>query len=158
MVLSMSRPWRHPETGAYYYRKLVPEAMRKLVGKVEVRQSLGTKTPREAALRHAEVAAKVAAEWEALRRGPVMADLARSFVQQLDPEGRAELAEDLLEVDMRAAGVRDERELPCDWEPPFRTPTIQKAASRVLERPSWPAASYSRCPSKPPLKVDCWSC
>lgn len=70
MVLFMSRPWKHPKTGVYYYRKVVPEAMRALVGKVEVRQTLGTKTPREAALRHVEVAAKVAAEWEALGRGP----------------------------------------------------------------------------------------
>ena len=44
--------------------------MRELVGKREVRVSLGTKSPREAAARHPEVAAKVAAEWVALREGP----------------------------------------------------------------------------------------
>jgi hypothetical protein len=131
MVLSMSRPWKHPKTGVYYYRKVVPEAMRQLVGLVEVRKTLGTKDPRQAALRFTEVAAQVAAEWEALRRGPSLPDLARSFVQQLhDP---ASLAEDLLEVDLRAAGVMDERELPPDWEPP-RTPATQRAASRVIER------------------------
>jgi hypothetical protein len=70
MVLGMSRPWKHPKTGVYWFRKAVPEAMRGLVGRVEVRRSLGTKDPREAALRHVEVAARVAAEWEALRRGP----------------------------------------------------------------------------------------
>jgi hypothetical protein len=43
MVLSMSRPWKHPRTGVYYFRKVVPEAMRELVGKVEVRRTLGTK-------------------------------------------------------------------------------------------------------------------
>jgi integrase len=131
MVLSMSRPWKHPKTGVYYYRKVVPEAMRQLVGLVEVRKTLGTKDPRQAGLRFTEVAAQVAAEWEALRRGPSLPDLARSFVQQLhDP---ASLAEDLLEVDLRAAGVMDERELPPDWEPP-RTPATQRAASRVIER------------------------
>ena len=131
MVLSMSRPWKHPKTGVYYYRKVVPEAMRQLVGLVEVRRTLGTKDPRQAALRFTEVAATMAAEWEALRRGPSLPDLARSFVQQLhDP---ASLAEDLLEVDLRAAGAMDERELPLDWEPP-RTPATQRAASRVIER------------------------
>ena len=62
MVLSMSRQWRHPKTGVYYYRKVVPKTLRKLVGKVEQRRTLGTKDPRQAALRHAEVAAKVATE------------------------------------------------------------------------------------------------
>src|SRR5271169_2570628 len=110
MVLSMSRPWKHPKTGVYYYRKVVPEAMRQLVGLVEVRRTLGTKDPRQAARRHLEVAAKVAAEWEALKQGPSLPDLARRFVQQLhDP---ASLADDLLGVDLRAAGVMDERELP----------------------------------------------
>jgi integrase len=134
MVLGMSRPWKHPKTGVYWFRKVVPEALRGLVGKVEIRRSLRTKDPREAALRHVEVAAKIATEWEALRRGPVMADLARNFVQHLGPDGRAALAEDLLEVDMRAAGVLDERELPYDWEPGDRTPATQKAISRVIER------------------------
>ena len=132
MVLFMARPFKHPKTGVYWFRKVVPASMRPLVRKVEERRSLRTKDPRQAALRFTEVAAKVAAEWEALRRGPVMADLARSFVQQLDPDGRAALAEDLLEVDLRAAGVLDERELPYDWEPGDRTPATQKAISRVL--------------------------
>jgi hypothetical protein len=131
MILSMSRPWKHPKTGVYYYRKVVPEAMRHLVGKVEVRQTLGTKDPRQAARRHLEVAAKVAAEWEALKQGPSLPDLARRFVQQLhDP---ASLAGDLLEVDLRAAGVMDERELPDEWEA-LRTPQRHKAISRVIER------------------------
>jgi integrase len=70
MVLGMSRPWKHPKTGVYWFRKAVPEALRQLVGRVEVRRSLGTKDPREAVLRFTEIAAKVATEWEALRRGP----------------------------------------------------------------------------------------
>jgi integrase len=131
MVLSMSRPWKHPKTGVYYYRKVVPEAMRQLVGLVEVRRTLGTKDPRQAVRRHLEVAAKVAAEWEALKQGPSLPDLARRFVQQLhDP---ASLSDDLLEVDLRAAGVMDERELPDEWEA-LRTPQRQKAISRVIER------------------------
>jgi hypothetical protein len=60
MVLGMSRPWKHPKTGVYWFRKAVPEATRQLVGRVEVRRSLHTKDPRKAALRFTEVAAKVA--------------------------------------------------------------------------------------------------
>ena len=117
MVLSMSRPWKRPKTGVYYYRKVVPEAMRQLVGRV--RQTLGTKDPREAALRHAQAAAKVASEWNRLRRGLGMADLARAFVQRLDDP--ASLTKDILETDLRAAGVLDERELDGgEW--PDRTP------------------------------------
>jgi hypothetical protein len=148
MVLGMARPWKHPKTGVYWFRKVVPEAMRPIVGKTEVRRSLRTKDPRTAALRHPEVARAVALEWEALRRGPSMPDLARRFAQHLDdPAG---LADDLLEVDLRAAGVRDERELPDDWEP-VRTPATKKAVSRVIESrglASW-LEGHSRTPLSP---------
>jgi hypothetical protein len=70
MVLCMSRPWKHPKTGVYYFRKVVPSDLRKAVGSGEVRKSLGTKDSREAARKHIEMAAKVVAEWEAARRGP----------------------------------------------------------------------------------------
>jgi hypothetical protein len=130
MVLSMSRPWKHPKTGVYYYRKVVPETMRQLVGLVEVRRTLGTKDPRQAALRFTEVAAQVAEEWDRLRRGPVMADLARAFVQRLsDPQ---ELTEDILEADVRGAGILDEREL-REGEWPDRTAGAQKAIARAIE-------------------------
>jgi integrase len=130
MVLSMSRPWKHPKTGVYYYRKVVPEDVRQLVGLVEVRKTLGTKDPHQAALRHAQVAAQVAEDWERLRRGPVMADLARAFVNRLsDPQ---ELTEDILEADLRAAGILDEREL-REGEWPDRTPGAQKAIARAIE-------------------------
>ena len=46
-----------------YFRKVLPEAMRQLVGLVEVRRTLGTKDRRQAALRFTEVAAMVAQEW-----------------------------------------------------------------------------------------------
>jgi hypothetical protein len=131
MVLSMSRPWKHPKTGVYWFRKVVPQAMRATVGKTEVRRSLRTKDPRQAALRHPVVAARVAAEWEALRRGPSAPDLARQFVQQLDDP--AALAEDIAEADLRGAGVLDERAL-ADGEWPARTPATQKAVSRIIER------------------------
>jgi hypothetical protein len=84
-----------------------------------------------AARRFGEVAAKVAAEWEELRRGPSPDALAHNFVQQLDdPQA---LAEDILAMDLRAAKVLDERELRPDWEPE-KTAGRQKAISRLIER------------------------
>ncbi|MET0526854.1 MAG: DUF6538 domain-containing protein, partial [Microvirga sp.] len=39
----MSRPWKHPKTGIYCLREAVPEGLRPIVGKREVKLSLGTK-------------------------------------------------------------------------------------------------------------------
>jgi hypothetical protein len=50
-----------------------PEAMRQLVGLVEVRRTLGDQGP-TSGRSHLEVAAKVAAEWEALKQGPSLPD------------------------------------------------------------------------------------
>ena len=133
MVLQMPRPFKKPETGVYYFRRIVPEPLRKLVGTAEVRRSLGTKDPKVAARRFTEVAAVVAREWAALQQGPTPNALAREFVSRMNPEERAQLAEDLSEVDLRAAGYTDEREPPYDWEPE-RTPATQKAVSQVIER------------------------
>ena len=110
---------------------MVPNKLRAIIGKTEVRRTLRTKDPREAARRFHQVAAKVAAEWEELRRGPTTEELAREFVNQLhEPSG---LAQDIHEAHLRAAGVLDERQLPPDWEP-IRTPATQKAISRLIER------------------------
>ena len=59
MVLGMARPWKHPKTGVYWFRKVVPAKLRPLVGKTEVRRTLRTKDPREAARRFHEVASRV---------------------------------------------------------------------------------------------------
>ena len=127
MVLGMSRPWKHPKTGVYWFRKAVPEAMRQLVRRVEVRRSLHTKDPREAVLRFTEVAAKVAAEWEALRRGPepltprqaaALAGLwyrwftaAREEEPGEDPDGWTMLSEQLHDIDLSGRPELDERDI-----------------------------------------------
>ena len=54
----------------HYFRKVVPDDTRDPVGKREVRISLKTKDPREAAARHPEVVTRVAADWAAPREGP----------------------------------------------------------------------------------------
>lgn len=40
MVLMMSRPFKHPKTGVYQFRKAVPKDLRPILGKVEEKRSL----------------------------------------------------------------------------------------------------------------------
>ncbi|HVI52390.1 MAG TPA: DUF6538 domain-containing protein [Candidatus Sulfotelmatobacter sp.] len=63
----MSRPTKHPKTGVYLFRKVVPEDLRAIIGKTEEKRSLGTKDMSEAKVRHAAVAAEVEMRWRALR-------------------------------------------------------------------------------------------
>jgi integrase len=88
MVISMARPWRHPETGAWYFRGRVPaDLLDKLGGqKLTVRVggadrtillrgiikiSLGTKEAGEAKVRHAAVQAQLQDRWALARKAPV---------------------------------------------------------------------------------------
>lgn len=57
MVLVMARPFRHPITGIFQYRKRVPDALRSIVGKREEKVSLKTRDPAEAKIAHAKIAA-----------------------------------------------------------------------------------------------------
>ena len=66
MVLQMSRPFKHPKTGVYYFRKGVPERMRHLVRKREIKISLDTKDPSEAKRKNAILSTAVEAEWAKL--------------------------------------------------------------------------------------------
>jgi integrase len=63
----MASPWKHPTTGYYYFRKVVPTALREAVGLVEIRRSLDTKDPTLAKELHSIVALEVSAEWRRLR-------------------------------------------------------------------------------------------
>ncbi|WP_375785475.1 DUF6538 domain-containing protein [Bradyrhizobium sp. Pha-3] len=70
MPLAMSRPWKHPKTGIYQIRKVVPDDLRKLIGKREQKVSLQTRDPAEAKVRHAKALAELEARWANLRTGP----------------------------------------------------------------------------------------
>lgn len=70
MPLAMSRPWKHPDSGVYWFRRGVPAELRALVGKREEKRSLQTKDPTIAKQRHAEALAEVEARWANLRAGP----------------------------------------------------------------------------------------
>ncbi len=69
MPLRMARPWKHPDTGIYWLRRRVPDALRPLLGKREVRQTLGTRDAAEARQRHADALAKLERQWANLRQG-----------------------------------------------------------------------------------------
>ncbi|MGQ0682529.1 DUF6538 domain-containing protein [Bradyrhizobium sp.] len=65
----MSRPWPHPDTGIFWFRKRVPDDLRNLVEKSEERFSLRTRDPREAKRLHALKLAEVEERWANLRAG-----------------------------------------------------------------------------------------
>lgn len=65
----MSRPVKHPQTGIYWFRKRVPDALRELVGKREEKISLRTRDPQVAKIEHARMAADVEARWRQLGAG-----------------------------------------------------------------------------------------
>jgi hypothetical protein len=69
MALAMSRPWKHPKTGIYWFRKRVPDELRGVVGKLEEKRSLNTRDPAEAKVRHLAVLSEVETRWRNLRAG-----------------------------------------------------------------------------------------
>ncbi len=79
VVLRMSRPWKHPDSDVYYFRKAVPDDLREEIG-WEVKRSLKTKDPAEARRRHTEEADRVQQEWAELRRRK-----AAPLLDSLDP-------------------------------------------------------------------------
>jgi len=66
----MARPWKHPKTGIYWFRKRVPDELQALLGKSEEKQSLRTRDPSEAKIKQLEVLAAVEARWTNLKAGP----------------------------------------------------------------------------------------
>ena len=65
----MSRPWPHPKTGVFWFRRRIPKDFVTLVGRREEKASLGTKDVGEAKRRHAAHAALVEQRWANLRIG-----------------------------------------------------------------------------------------
>jgi len=65
----MSRPWPHPKTGVFWFRRRIPKDFVALVGRREEKASLGTKDVGEAKRRHAAHAALVEQRWANLRIG-----------------------------------------------------------------------------------------
>jgi integrase len=71
VVRVMPHLQKHPKSGVFYYRRVVPLNLRPALGQTEIRISLGTKDSREAKRRLPEKAAIVEAKFAAAGRGPV---------------------------------------------------------------------------------------
>jgi len=89
MVLNMPTPWKHPKTGVYWLRRRVPDHLQTLVGRTEIRNSLGTKDPSEAKRKFAVALSDLDAKWANLLAGPKplseieALEYARPFYQEL---------------------------------------------------------------------------
>lgn len=62
-----ARPWKHPKTGMFWFRRRVPVDLVEVIGREEEKFSLKTKDAAEAKLRHAEATVIVEKRWRALR-------------------------------------------------------------------------------------------
>ena len=63
----MAQPYKHPKTGVYQVRRAVPKALREIVGKHEIKRSLGTKSLAEARKLYPTIYAGIDAEFEKAR-------------------------------------------------------------------------------------------
>lgn len=70
MALRMAQPFKHPRTGIYWFRRVVPKDLRALVGKREELATLDTKDLSEARVRYAKRSAEVESRWANLRKPP----------------------------------------------------------------------------------------
>ena len=143
MVLSMSRPWKHPLTGVYYFRKVVPDGLRAQVGRREWKQSLGTKDPGEARRKHAVEAMRVSQELDDLRRqiaalsAPPLAELDAATIKRIGEAYYVHLLEE--DDDQRLAGFRTPERLP---DTP--TPTFEEYAADGAEFEASARHGYAR--------------
>lgn len=70
MVLQMPRPVKHSRSHVYYFRVRVPADLVGLVGRKEIKVSLGTKDPSLAKQLFAEKEREIEARWKSLRAKP----------------------------------------------------------------------------------------
>ncbi len=70
MALRTCRPYKHPKTGVYWIKRRVPERLKDRLGKAVHQQTLGTKDPREAAVRFVEALADLNERWARLSAEP----------------------------------------------------------------------------------------
>lgn len=69
MAFAMTRPYKHPLTGIYWFRKRVPTDLVSVVGKKEEKRSLQTRDAAEAKSRAAEAVLELDTRWANLRKG-----------------------------------------------------------------------------------------
>lgn len=71
-MVAMAHPWKHPKTGMYYLRKSVPEDVRPILKKREIKTSLKTKDPRKAKELFIPELARAEALINSARKGEVL--------------------------------------------------------------------------------------
>jgi hypothetical protein len=69
MGFRMIEPWKHPRSEVLWFRKRVPEKFVALMGRREIKFSLGTKDPDEARLRCVEENLKLERTWQEYAEG-----------------------------------------------------------------------------------------
>jgi integrase len=89
MVLAATRPTQRGKSRIYQFRKVVPERLRGLIGKREVKVSLGTCDAHEARRIHAEIAAQVEAEWAERERAAARGEAQPTRLTQEEVVGLA---------------------------------------------------------------------
>ncbi|HEY2755701.1 MAG TPA: DUF6538 domain-containing protein, partial [Pseudolabrys sp.] len=63
MACAFGTPKRHPESGIYWFRKRVPDRLKAIVGKSEIKFSLRTRDPDVARLRNLEAMVEIERAW-----------------------------------------------------------------------------------------------
>lgn len=139
MVLSMARPYKHPKTGVYWFRKAVPKDLRAVVGKREELRTLRTKDPAVARKAHAKVAAEVENHWQALRSTAV--SLTNKQVIALAGVFYRELTADL----------SDEPGTPTIWQHWLRIERETRAAGKLEQ---WLGSSVDHLIVRHGLSID----
>lgn len=124
-------PFRHPETGMFYFRRKVPARIVRAIGKSWIKKSLGTKDPREAKALFAKEAARVE---ELFRNAETLVSLTFQQVTALAAEWYAER----LKADEQEPGNADDlstvlSDLSLDPSYAQKVATVGDHVSAILE-------------------------
>lgn len=135
----MSRPYKHPKTGVYYFRKRVPADLITLAGKKVEYFSLRTKEPAEARRRYADALDRIERKWALLRTGPE--PLSQRQIMGLAGILYAELTADLA----------DEPGSEATWSHVLR---LHREAREAGKLEQWVGASADELLAKQGLRTD----
>jgi hypothetical protein len=120
MGLKVLAPWAHPVSGIYYFRKVVPQGLRSILGRSEEKHSLHTRDPYEARRRHRLVEAEVADKW------------AHAHVQTITPVSAAGAV--LTDMDAQALASEIYREVLCERQAGSSMPKVWERAVLELQQ------------------------
>jgi len=145
----MSGPWKHPDSDVYYFRRAVPDDIRKIVGGGwERKQSLRTKDPVEARRKYTAVADQVEKEWADLRRrstAPQLTDLDAVTIKRAGEAYYAFLLEE--DEDRRLDGFMTSDALPETPTPTFEEHADTEAEFEADAKHGWARGELHRHPA-----------